>query len=704
MATNTQSLPSTFAGVGLSNLGSPLLVLLILLMMIIPLAPFALDMMFTFNITLSLIVLLAVIYSKRPLEFAAFPTVILIATLLRLSLNVASTRIVLLEGHTGTEAAGQVIHAFGDFVVGGNHVVGFVVFIILVIINFVVVTKGAGRISEVTARFTLDAMPGKQMAVDADLNSGVINQDEARQRRIEISQESDFYGSMDGASKFVRGDAAAGIMILLINIIGGLCIGSIQHGLPISQAAEIYVLLTIGDGLVAQIPSLLLSTSAAIMVTRVSSSEDMGEQIVGQLFNNTKGLAVTGGMLALMGLIPGMPNIAFLLLGGSCIGGAWWIDQRRNVVEVEEEQEVIPDQEAVKERELSWEDIEQVDAIGLEVGYRLIPLVDQQQGGELLNRVKGVRKKLSKELGFLLPSIHIRDNLDLEPNSYRITINDSTVGRADVQPGNELAINPGHVYGELPGNKSKDPVFGLESVWIDISQRDQAQSLGYTVVDSSTVVATHLSQLLQEHAHELIGHKEVKELLDRYEQQVPEVLQDTIPKLIPQGMVARVLQNLLQENIPVRDLKSIIETLIRNADKVQDPDVLTSQVRIALGRMIVERISGEDEELPVITLDGSVEHILQQSLQNSGAANFAIEPGMAQRLIKSLREACESQEAAGQATVLLVSDGLRGLLARFTRHNIPRLNVLCYSEIPESKPIRIVASVGGQAQAEQIQG
>ena len=694
MAADQANTLGPLGGISYSNIASPILVMVILLMMIIPLAPFLLDMMFTFNICLAMVVLLAVIYSRKPLDFAAFPTILLISTLLRLSLNVASTRVVLLNGHTGTDSAGQVIKAFGDFVVGGNYTVGFVVFIILVIINFVVVTKGAGRISEVSARFTLDAMPGKQMAIDADLNSGLIDQEEAKRRRSEISQEADFYGAMDGASKFVRGDATAGIFILIINILGGLMIGAFQHGLSMGDAARIYTLLTIGDGLVAQIPSLLLSTSAAIMVTRVSSETDMGEQIAKQLFQNPKTLYVTGIMIGFMGLIPGMPNIAFLLIAAGCVGAAYWLQNRElPEPEIEEEQPVV--EVNPEERELTWEDIDQVDAIGLEVGYRLIPMVDKNQNGQLLSRIKGVRKKLSQELGFLLPSIHIRDNLDLEPNSYRITVKDTTIAKAEVQPGNELAINPGHVFGELPGPVSTDPVFGLESVWIDTTQRDHAQSLGYTVVDASTVVATHMSQVLQEHADELLGHKEVQKLLEQYEKNHPKVLEDIIPKVIPIGVVVRVLQNLLKENIPIRDLNTILETLIEHSDKVQNPDLLSSLVRVALSRLIVERIVGEDYEIPVISLDNSLEQLLQKTYQSVTDGSGAIEPGLAQKILSMLKDATEKQEVAGQAAILLVPDNLREMLSRFVRQHIKRLNVLSYSEIPDGKQIKFVATVGG---------
>lgn len=678
------------------GLGGPFLLMAMLAMMVVPLAPFVLDIFFTFNIALSLVVLLAVIYSQRPLEFAVFPTVILISTLLRLSLNVASTRVVLLHGHSGPDAAGKVIESFGDFVVGGNYTVGFVVFAILVVINFVVITKGAGRISEVTARFTLDAMPGKQMAIDADLNAGLINQEEAKTRRAEVSQEADFYGAMDGASKFVRGDAIAGILILFINILGGLAIGVIQHKMPMGDAARVYTLLTIGDGLVAQIPSLLLSTAAAIIVTRVSSHSDMGEQIVFQLFHSPKTLYVTAGILGLIGIVPGMPNVAFLLLAFVTGGYGYWREQRK--AEPAEQPELLEpetvDEIPEEERELGWRDVESIDQIGLEVGYRLIPMVDRKQGGQLLSRVKGVRKKLTQELGFLLPAVHIRDNLDLEPNSYRIVIKDATIAKASVQIDSELAINPGQVFGELPGNVATDPVFGLEAVWIEPSQRDQAQTFGYTVVDPSTVIATHMSQVLQEHAHELLGHKEVQSLIERYNEHSPKVIDDIIPNIIPVSSILKVMQNLLRENIPIRDIRTIIETIIEHSRITQSTEQLTAAVRIALGRLIIERISGGDDELPVITLDGTLEQLLQQSLQAMSDGTGAIEPNLAQRLIQSLREACEKQEIAGQPSVLLVADNMRELMVQLIRFSIPRLNILAFNEVPENKDIRIVNTIG----------
>ncbi len=684
------------------GLGAPFLLMAILAMMVIPLAPFVLDITFTFNIALSLIVLLAVIYSGRPLDFAVFPTVLLIATLLRLSLNVASTRVVLLNGHSGSDAAGKVIESFGDFVVGGNYTVGFVVFAILVVINFVVVTKGAGRISEVTARFTLDAMPGKQMAIDADLNAGLIDQDEAKLRRAEVAQESDFYGAMDGASKFVKGDAIAGILILFINILGGLAIGVMQHDMAMGDAARVYTLLTIGDGLVAQIPSLLLSTAAAIMVTRVSTSADMGQQILFQLFQSPKTLYVTAGVLGLIGIVPGMPNVAFLSLAAASGGLAYYMELNRGKPQAQDlEEQAVEEPEPIErpdeERELSWDDVESIDQIGLEVGYRLIPMVDRRQGGQLLSRVKGVRKKLTQELGFLLPPVHIRDNLDLEPNSYRIVVKDATVARSTVQVDSELAINPGQVFGVLPGNKSTDPVFGLEATWIDPSQRDQAQTYGYTVVDPSTVIATHMSQILQDHAHELIGHREVQSLLDRYNEQSPKVIEDIVPAIVPVGVFLKVMQSLLKENIPVRDTRTIIETIIEHARITQNPDELTAAVRVALGRFIVERIGGGENELPVITLDMALEQLLQQTLQAMNEGSGAIEPNLAQRMIQTLREATDKQEVAGEPAILLVADGLRELMVKLVRNSVPRLHILGFSEVPDNKEIRIVNSVGATA-------
>ncbi|MGD8497370.1 MAG: flagellar biosynthesis protein FlhA [Chromatiales bacterium] len=679
-----------------TGLGTPMLLAAMLSMMVLPLPPWALDILFTFNISLALVVLLVTVYAPRPLEFAVFPSVLLVATLLRLALNVASTRVVLLEGHTGTDAAGRVIQAFGEFVIGGNYAVGLVVFAILVIINFVVVTKGAGRVSEVSARFTLDAMPGKQMAIDADLNAGILTQDEARERREEIAQEADFYGAMDGASKFVRGDAIAGILILFINIIGGLIVGSVQHGLSLSAAAHNYILLTIGDGLVAQIPSLVLSTATAIIVTRVSTAQDMGQQVMGQVFGNPKALAVTAGVVGVMGLVPGMPNLVFITLAALFAGAAWLTAQRRRQAEAVEvmDREAEPAQSA-EPKELSWEDVGQVDLVGLEVGYRLIPLVDKNQGGQLMARIKGVRKKLTSELGFLVHPVHIRDNLELGANTYRITLLGVPVGEAEVYPDRELAINPGKVFGTVEGIETKDPSFGLDAVWIEARQRDNAQTLGFTVVDASTVIATHLSQLLQEHAHELLGHEEVQHLLDILAKNSPKLVEDLVPKALPLGTVLKVLQNLLEEGVSIRDLRTIAETLAEQAPRSQDAGVLTAAVRIALRRSIVQHISGAAAELPLMTLDPSLEQILQKSVQGTTGGALGIEPGLAERLQGSVAETAQKLELSGQPVVLVVSPDLRPWLSRWLRSAIKQLHVLAYSEIPDNKQIKVVATVGG---------
>ncbi|PPD28994.1 MAG: flagellar biosynthesis protein FlhA [Methylomonas sp.] len=658
------------------------------------------DLLFTFNIAFSLIILLVVIYSSKPLEFAAFPSVILVATLLRLALNVASTRIVLLDGHKGGDAAGKVIEAFGAFVIGGNFAVGFVVFVILLVINFIVVTKGAGRIAEVAARFTLDALPGKQLAIDADLNSGLITQDDARARRIEVATEADFYGSMDGASKFVRGDAVAGIIILVVNVVGGLAIGVGQHDLSFADAGRIYVLLTIGDGLVAQIPSLLLSIASALVVTRVgTSNQDVGQQVSSQLFENPRALMITAGVIGLLGAIPGMPNLVFILLSASLAGFGYWLDKRNKQVEkleLDQQTKALAPVNA-EAKELGWDDVLPVDVIGLEVGYRLIPLVDKNQGGQLMMRIKGIRKKLSQELGFLVPSVHIRDNLDLSPTGYRISLMGVTVGEADIMPDMEMAINPGRVFGTVPGKPTVDPAFGLEAIWIDPNAKDHAQTLGYTVVDPSTVVATHLSHLLQLHAHELLGYEETQKILENLAKSAPKLVEDLVPKTLPLGVVAKVLQNLLLERVPIRDIRSIAETLADYGSKSQDPDVLTSAVRAALGRLIVHEISGIQTQLPVITLDGELEQLLHKSLQTAGENGVGIEPGLAEQMHQSIQDSVHKIEMEGQAAILLVSSYIRPWLARFVRHSISSLHVLAYNEIPPDRQIRVVTTVGRRA-------
>ncbi len=677
-----------------NGLGVPILVMVILAMMVLPLPAFLLDVLFTFNISLSLMVLLGVIYVRRALEFASFPTVLLGATLLRLGLNVASTRVVLIRGHTGAHAAGHVIAAFGQFVVGGNYAVGLVVFTVLVIINFVVITKGAGRISEVSARFTLDAMPGRQMAIDADLNAGIITQAEAIVRRQEVREEADFYGAMDGASKFVRGDAIAGILIVFINMFGGVLIGAMQHGMSLSEAGHTYALLTIGDGLVAQIPALLLSVAVAILVTRVSRPHDMSQQIMSQVFGHPRALGVTAGILTLLGIIPGMPNFVFLSMAALCAAGAFATSRRRDAEKAAAAAPPKPAAAAPSEqRELSWDDVEAVDAVGLEVGYRLIPLVDRAQGGELMGRIKGVRKKLSEEIGFLVQPVHIRDNLELGPNSYRITVLGAPVGESEVFPDRELAINPGQVSGTLPGSATKDPAFGLDAVWIDKTRRDQAQAQGYTVVDAGSVIATHLSHLLQSHAHELLGHEEVQQLLNRLGKSAPKLVEDLVPKILPMSVVVKVMQLLLLERVPIRNVRTICETLAELAPKTQDPAVLVAAVRVALGRSIVQNIGGLREELPVITLDPSLEQVLQDSMAG-GADAPGFEPGLADKIQQTLIDRTRKQEAAGEPAVLLVAPKIRPWVARLMRYASPTLSVLAYNEIPESRRIRVISAVG----------
>jgi len=680
------------------GLGVPVLLVSMLAMMVLPMPPVMLDLFFTFNIALSLVVLLVVVYTTRPLDFDMFPTILLGATLLRLSLNVASTRVVLLEGHTGTNAAGNVIQSFGEFVVGGSYAVGLVVFAVLTIINFVVVTKGAGRISEVNARFTLDAMPGKQMAVDADLNSGLLTQEEAKIRRQEISGEADFYGSMDGASKFIRGDAIAGLLILFINIAFGLGIGMIQHDLAFSTASHNYTLLTIGDGLVAQIPSLILSTSAAIAVTRVSAAKDMGEQVVGQLFTNPRPIAITAGILGSLGLIPGMPNIVFISLGLIFGALAYYIAYlKEKNLQLADEAVEAPAETEPQLKELSWDDVPIVDVIGLEVGYRLIPMVDKLQGGQMMSRIKGVRRKMSQELGFLVQAVHIRDNLDLKPNDYRITLMGVPVGEGEIYAEKELAINPGQVFGQLNGINTTDPTFGLEAVWIDPNMRDEAQTLGYTVVDGSTVIATHMSHILHSHAQELLGYEEVQHLLDMLAVQSPKLVEDLVPKMLPLGTVVKVLQNLLAEGVPIRDIRTIAETLADHASISQNSDVLTAVVRTALSRQIYQNINGMEQEMAVISLNPELEQILLQSIQSAPENGLGIEPGLAEQMIEELNMCIQQQEIDNKAAVLLVSPMIRSTLAKLLKSLAPNLHVLAYNEVPDSKNIKVVAAVGGRA-------
>jgi flagellar biosynthesis protein FlhA len=677
-----------------AGIGVPAGVLAVLAMVVLPLPPLALDVLFSFNIALSIMIVVAVFYVARPIDFGVFPTVLLLATLLRLALNVASTRVVLLRGHGGPGAAGHVIQSFGEFVIGGNFAVGVVVFIILTIINFVVVTRGSGRISEVSARFTLDAMPGKQMAIDADLNAGLIKQEEARQRRAEVRAEADFYGSMDGASRFVRGDAIAGILILFINMIGGLGIGVLGHGLAIADAARTYTLLTIGDGLVAQIPSLLLSTSVAVIVTRMSGKQDMGGELSRQLLGHPRTLAVASGLLGVMGLVPGMPNLAFLTMSSLCGAGAYAIRKRRETAAAAKAAAPKAPAPAPGERELTWDDVQPVDLLGLEVGYRLVTLVNRGQSGDLTARVRGVRRKLSQELGFLVPPVHIRDNLDLPPNAYRIKLGGVPLGESVIHPERDLAINPGRVFGPLKGIATRDPAFGMEAIWIEPRERDHAQSLGYTVVDASTVIATHLSHIIQSHAQELLGHEEVQHLLNVLGKSAPKLVEDLVPRVLPMAVLVKVLQSLLAERVPIRNMRTIVETLAEHAPRTPEPAALTSAVRIALGRQIVQDIAGMTSELPVMTLEPELERLLQGSLGAPSGSNTALEPGLAERLQQRLAQGAQRQELIGEPAVLLVPPQLRQPLARFVRAGVPNMHVLAWNEIPDNRKVRLVTAVG----------
>ena len=679
-------------------LGIPALVLLIIAMLILPLPTFLLDILFTLNIMIGLIVIMIAIHTERPLDFSSFPAVLLFATMLRLSLNVASTRIVLVNGHEGTDAAGKVIEAFGNFVISGNYLVGFIIFGILMIINFIVVTKGAGRVSEVIARFTLDAMPGKQMAIDADLNSGVIDQDEAKQRRAEIAQESDFFGSMDGASKFVRGDAVAGLLILIINIIGGLIIGMTQYDMSFTEAGEIYVLLTIGDGLVAQIPSLVLSLATAIVVTRVTTSESMTDQTTSQLANPSA-LFITSGILTLLGIIPGMPSMVFIMLAALCAGIGYLVMRSGPASDMSAEEEALVEREAQskEEQEINWEDVSQVDLVSLEIGYGLIPLVNTETGGQLLTRVKGVRKKLSTELGFLVQPVRIRDNLDLDPNTYHLMVNGVVRGRGESHAGKELAINPGHVSTPLEGIATKEPAFGLDAYWIEPSQRDYARTLGYTVVDAPTAIATHLNSILYQAAPELLGHDEVQQLLDKTAERSPKLIENLVPNKLSLASVTRVLQNLLRDGVPIRDMRTILEVLNEEGAKIQDPDELTALVRPKLGRMIVQSLVDMTEEMPVMTLDPQLEQMLHNAVQQSHQTKtLTIDPELAESLFRSMRQESQKIEEQGKPAILVVSPAVRPWLANLARPRIPDLTVLSYTEIPEDQAVNVVATVTAQ--------
>ncbi len=678
-------------------LGAPIFIMMVLSMMVLPLPAFLLDLFFTFNIALAVMVLLVSMYTRKVLDFSVFPTVLLVTTLLRLALNVASTRIVLLEGHTGPDAAGKVIEAFGHFLVGGNTAIGLVVFVILTLINFVVITKGAGRIAEVSARFTLDAMPGKQMAIDADLNAGLIDEAEAKRRRKEVSQESDFFGAMDGASKFVRGDAVAGILILIINIIGGLLVGMIQHGMSAGAASETYVILTIGDGLVAQIPALIISVAAGLVVSRVGDEGDMGGQVVAQVFSNPRVLMLTAGIIGVLGLIPGMPNLVFILIAAALGGLAWYKIQTERSAAAAVPAEAVAAQPPPESLEASWNDVAPVDVLGLEVGYRLIPMVDKSQDGELLKRIRGLRKKFAQEVGFLAAPVHIRDNLELRPNAYRIALKGVEIGSGEAYPGQFLAINPGRVTGPLAGRETRDPAFDLPAYWIDASQREQAHALGYTVVDASTVVATHLNHLILNHAAELLGRQETQALLDHIGKDAPKLVEDLVPAQLSVSTVQRVLQSLLEEGVNIRDMRTIIETLAEHAPRLQDPIELTARVRQALGRSIMQSLFPGNAEIQVMALDPTLERILMQAVASGGGEGAVIEPGLADGLLRHAAQIAQRQEDIGLPPVLLVPPQLRWLLSRFLRRSVPSLKVVANSEVPENRTIRVTAMVGSAA-------
>jgi flagellar biosynthesis protein FlhA len=676
----------------LAGLSIPVVVLVIMAMLVLPLPPLLLDFLFTFNIMCSLVVIMIAISTRKPLEFSSFPTVLLFATMLRLALNVASTRVILVHGHEGAHAAGKVVAAFGEFVIAGNYVVGFIIFAILMIINFIVVTKGAGRVSEVNARFTLDAMPGKQMSIDADLNAGVIDQETAKKRRAELAQESDFFGSMDGASKFVSGDAVAGLLILLINLIGGLIIGIAQHDLPVAEAGKLYTLLTIGDGLVAQIPSLLLSLATAIVVTRVTTTESITEQASHQLANPTA-LFISAAILVILGMVPGMPHLMFITLSVAAAGLGLMIISK----EVQEEQAVQAEKDAAPAegpKELDWDDVDQVDLIGLEIGYGLIPLVNAETGGELMSRVKGVRKKLSAELGFLVQPVRIRDDLNIDPDSYNIVLKGVVRGKGEVKVGRELAINPGQVYGQLEGIATREPAFGLEAVWIEPSQRDQARTLGYTVVDAATAISTHLNKVLRENAADLLSHDETQQLLDKLASKSPKIVEDLVPGKLSLGILTRTLQNLLQESVSIRDMRTIAEALTEASTRTQDPEQLTAIVRPKLGRMIMQNLIDGDNSLQVMTLEPTLEQLLHNVLQQSQPGQpVVMEPSLAENLFAALREGSRAVEEMGHPAVLVVSPVIRGWLSKAARFRVNDLTVLSYSEIPDDQAVKVIHTV-----------
>ena len=692
------------SGMGiLKNLhfGMLIIVIAMLLMTILPLPPFLLDLLFTSNITLSLVIMMVCIYVIRPLEFSIFPTILLVTTLLRLTLNIASTRVVLLHGYQGNSAAGQVIQAFGEVVIGGNFVVGMIVFSILMIINFVVVTKGAGRVSEVSARFTLDAMPGKQMSIDADLNAGVINQEEAKKRRLEVTQEADFYGSMDGASKFIRGDAVAGFLILFINLIGGIIIGTLQHGMPISEAVHTYSLLTIGDGLVAQIPSLLMSIAAAIMVTRVNNESDISEQTMTQLFSNPKPLVIAAATLFILSLIPSMPHVPFFALSVLACGGVYYIQKRNSKTD----ESVVKDEKSPEEstkqenHELGWDEVVATDRITLEIGYMLISLVGTNKDGLLINRIKGIRKKLSMELGFLIPTVHVKDNLNLNANHYRIYLKGVVIAESEIHPDKCLAINPGHLKHPLQGIQCKDPTFGLDAYWVNLDQKDFAQGLGYTVVDASTVIATHLNQLVRTNASHLLGYDEVQQIINKLMQSTPKLVETLISSTqgVPIHIIVTVLQKLLQASIPIIDMRTIAERMIEAWARNKDTETLIESVRIALKHLIVYSICSNSKEIPVAILDADLAQILHKSIQQNhelGEKMVVLEPSLTERIYSKLLEYVRKCEIDSIPAIMLASSDLRGLLEKLFKPGVPSIHFLSHNEIPDDRQLSVVAKIG----------
>ncbi len=666
----------------------------ILLVMVIPIPPLFLDMFLALNITVALMILIITLYVQKSLEFSIFPTVLLVTTLFRLSLNVASTRLILLNGDAGEFAAGKVIQSFGQFVVGGNYVVGIVVFLILVVINFVVITKGAGRVAEVSARFTLDAMPGKQMAIDADLNAGLINEEQARLRREEITREADFFGSMDGASKFVRGDAIAGIVITLINICAGFIIGVVQKGMPLLEAAQNYTTLTVGDGLVSQIPALIISTGAGILVSRSSGQGDFGTQLKHQFSFNIRAIWVVGAILLAFALIPGLPFFPFMILSLVLFAAAYLLQKHQKEAQTAQvEQEVSKIKKSEKEREENYEQLLCVDLLELEVGYGLIRLVDAGQDGELLNRIRQIRKQFALTLGFIMPPIHIKDNLQLKPNEYRLLLKGVPIASAEMTPDHYLAIDSGNTTEKMKGVAAVEPAFSLPSVWISEDKKERAQMAGYTVVDCNTVMATHLSEVVKNHAHELLGRQEAQNLLDNISKNYPKLIEELIPNLMSLGGILKVLQNLLREGVSIRDLRTILETLADFSPHVQDLDLLTEHVRQALARQISAAFCKDDNTISIITLDQEVEEAIQESIRSNGQGTFsALDFEKMKALLENIGSHIEKFRG-GMSPVLLCPASIRLHVKKLTERYFPSLTVISHNEIAPQVKIQSLGTV-----------